>query len=157
MTLYVDIQHETSHPWVPDQAQFERWVGQALQGRRDNAELSIRLVDDAESAELNQTYRDKTGPTNVLSFPVDLPAHLAFELPLLGDLVICAPLVEREALTQNKPLESHWAHLTLHGCLHLLGYDHIDPEEAEIMEAIERSLMQALEFDDPYAQDEDDA
>lgn len=154
MSLFVDIQRESQHPTLPADSEFELWVAKALAGRRDEAELSIRLVDDAESAELNQRYRHKSGPTNVLSFPADLP-DLPFDLPLLGDLVICAPLVEREALAQNKRLEAHWAHLTLHGCLHLLGHDHIDPQEAEVMERIERQLMLELNYDDPYAQDEE--
>ncbi len=144
----LDLQIATDATNLPSEAQFRQWVEKALEGRRDEAELTIRIVDDAESAELNETYRGKQGPTNVLSFPFEAPPGVP--LPLLGDIVICAPKVAREALEQDKPLESHWAHLTVHGCLHLLGYDHIEPEEAEAMEALETELLAALGYANPY-------
>ena len=144
----LDLQIATAAAALPNEAQFRLWVETALAGRRDEAELTIRIVDDAESAELNETYRGKQGPTNVLSFPFEAPPGV--ELPLLGDIVICAPKVVREALEQVKPLEAHWAHLTIHGCLHLLGYDHIEPEEAEAMEALETELLAALGYANPY-------
>jgi probable rRNA maturation factor len=149
MSLALDLQiavDDTSQ--LPSEAQFRHWVETALAGRRDEAELTIRIVDDAEGAELNEAYRGKQGPTNVLSFPFEAPPGIA--LPLLGDIVICAPKVAREALEQGKPLEAHWAHLTLHGTLHLLGYDHIEPEEAEAMEALETELLGALGYPNPY-------
>jgi len=144
----LDLQIATAAAALPNEAQFRLWVETALAGRRDEAELTIRIVDDAESAELNETFRGKQGPTNVLSFPFEAPPGV--ELPLLGDIVICAPKVVREALEQVKPLEAHWAHLTIHGCLHLLGYDHIEPEEAEAMEALETELLAALGYANPY-------
>src|SRR5512139_1835114 len=144
----LDLQIATDAADLPSEAQFCLWVETALEGRRDGAELTIRIVDDAESAELNETYRGKQGPTNVLSFPFEAPPCV--ELPLLGDIVICAPKVAREATEQGKPLEAHWAHLTLHGCLHLLGYDHIESEEAEAMEALETELLAALGYANPY-------
>jgi probable rRNA maturation factor len=153
MELVIDLQLATQHPSLPNEADFQLWLQRVLAAFQEQAELSIRLVDDAESAELNQRYRHKSGPTNVLSFPAQLP-DIPMELPLLGDLVICAPLVEREAQAQNKPLQAHWAHLCIHGCLHLLGYDHIDAADAEEMEALEREFMHDLGFDDPYSQDE---
>lgn len=146
--IELDLQIASEAANLPSEAQFRAWVERALAGRRDEAELTIRIVDDAESAELNETYRGKQGPTNVLSFPFEAPPGV--ELPLLGDIVICAPKVAREALEQGKPLEAHWAHLTLHGCLHLLGYDHIEPEEAEAMEALETELLAALGYPNPY-------
>ena len=119
---------------------------------QEEAEVTIRLVDEAESNQLNLTYRGKDKPTNVLSFPFECPPGV--ELPLLGDLIICRQVVEREANEQNKPLLAHWAHMVVHGSLHLLGYDHIDDEEAEEMEALEVEFMQALGYDNPYQDDE---
>jgi probable rRNA maturation factor len=111
-------------------------------------ELSIRITDNEESASLNQTYRAKSGPTNVLSFPAEIPAETGSGL--LGDLVICAPLVKLEATQQNKSEEAHWAHLVIHGVLHLLGHDHQEPAEAEQMEALEIDLLGHLGFRNPY-------
>lgn len=111
-------------------------------------EITIRIVDEAESHELNLTYRGKDKPTNVLSFPFEVPEGI--ELPLLGDLIICRQVVEKEAQEQQISLESHWAHLAIHGTLHLLGYDHIEDAEAEEMEGLETEIMQSLGFEDPY-------
>lgn len=133
---------------VPDQAEFERWLEPVLRSN-PGAILTIRMVDEDESAGLNLQYRQKDGPTNVLSFPADLPEEV--DLPLLGDLVICAPLVQAEAAEQNKALDAHWAHLVIHGTLHLLGYDHLEEPEAEEMEALEVQLLGVLGFADPYA------
>jgi len=108
----------------------------------------VRLVDIAEMKTLNETYRDKAGPTNVLSFPSDLPDDL--QLPLLGDIVICAPVVRAEAAEQGKNLTAHWAHMTIHGTLHLLGYDHIAEEEAAAMEALESAILKRLDYPCPY-------
>ncbi len=154
MNLVVDVQYALDDaaeedPSLPTPAQFEAWVAAALAGRRDAAELSVRVVEEAEGAELNHTYRHRAGPTNVLSFPCDSPAD--FEIPLLGDIVICAPVVAREARAQNKTILAHWAHLTVHGSLHLLGYDHETPVEAEAMEALETDILAGLGIADPYA------
>ncbi|MDP1970605.1 MAG: rRNA maturation RNase YbeY, partial [Methylobacter sp.] len=116
----------------PDQQQIQLWIDTALDDYEQDTEIVVRIVDEQESAELNEQYRHKSGPTNILSFPVDLPEGI--ELDLLGDLVICAPVVEKEALEQDKLLAHHWAHIIVHGVLHLLGYDHIDDDEAELME-----------------------
>ncbi|MBF0784365.1 rRNA maturation RNase YbeY [Muribacter muris] len=154
MTLYIDLQLACENQDnLPTAAQFEQWVNQALAleaGTPDypDTEITVRLVDEAESQMLNATYRSKHKPTNVLSFPFEMPTGI--ELPLLGDLVICRQVVEREAVEQNKPLEAHWAHLAVHGTLHLLGYDHLTDEEAEEMESLETRIMQRLGFDDPY-------
>jgi probable rRNA maturation factor len=118
-------------------------------GRADDAELSIRLVDAAEGRALNQRYRGKDYATNVLSFPVELPAGVT--VPLIGDLVICAPVVAREAKEQGKSGREHWAHLTVHGVLHLMGYDHMLDMQAEVMESLECQILATLGIADPYA------
>ena len=148
LDLQIAIDNDSN---LPSQADFELWVTTAL-GKMDTAELTIRIVESDESQELNNTYRGKNKPTNVLSFPFEAPPEV--ELPLLGDLVICASVVENEAKEQNKPLAAHWAHMTVHGCLHLLGYDHIEDIEAEEMESIEMELIQSLGFNNPYEEQE---
>ena len=135
---------------TPAEADFRRWCELALRQRSADSELTIRLVDEEEGRELNHTWRHKDYATNVLSFPADVPDEL-LDIPLLGDLVICVPVVEREAVEQGTTLEAHWAHLVIHGCLHLLGYDHIDDDEAEEMESLERQLLAELGHPDPYA------
>ncbi|MFZ7306094.1 rRNA maturation RNase YbeY [Avibacterium avium] len=133
---------------LPTEQQFQQWATAAVQAENLQPEITIRVVDEAESQSLNATYRDKDYPTNVLSFPFECPEEV--ELPLLGDLVICRQVVEREAQEQGKPLMAHWAHMVVHGCLHLLGYDHIEDDEAEEMESLETEIMQDLGFADPY-------
>ena len=135
---------------VPSPASFRRWVEAALAGarRRRAAELSIRIVGTREGRTLNRTYRGKDYATNVLSFPTDLPPGV--RLPLLGDIAICAPVVRREATEQDKQVAHHWAHLTVHGVLHLLGYDHIEEAEAEKMEALETRILKGLGIPNPY-------
>lgn len=139
---------------LPSVEQFTLWTQRALSLEAQTedfpqTEMTVRIVDEAESHALNLTYRGKDKPTNVLSFPFEAPEGI--NLPLIGDLVICRQVVEREALEQQISLESHWAHLAIHGTLHLLGYDHIDEREAEEMEALETEIMQSLGFADPYA------
>lgn len=144
----VTLQTATQTGNLPTRAQFKRWVAAALADRRDVAEVSIRIVDEDEGAALNRTWRHKDYPTNVLSFLADLPAEL--KSPLLGDLVICAPVVVREAAEQGKPPEAHWAHLVVHGTLHLLGYDHENDRDAVQMEALETAILAGLGYPDPY-------
>ena len=152
--IELDLQLATDASKLPAEAQLRRWVELALRQRTADSELTIRLVDAEEGQELNRTYRHKDYATNVLSFPAEVPDGL-LDIPLLGDLVICVPVVEREAREQNETLEAHWAHLVIHGCLHLLGYDHIDDEEAEEMEGLERQLLAELGYPDPYRDDEE--
>ena len=152
--IELDLQLATEAGDLPAEAQLRRWVELALRQRTADSELTIRLVGTEEGQELNRTYRHKDYATNVLSFPAEVPDGL-LDIPLLGDLVICVPVVEREAREQNKALEAHWAHLVIHGCLHLLGYDHIDDEEAEEMEGLERQLLAELGYPDPYRDDEE--
>ncbi|CAD5107614.1 rRNA maturation RNase YbeY [Zestomonas carbonaria] len=148
----LDLQLATTAS-VPEAALFQRWCELALRQREGDSELTIRLADEPEARELNRTYRDKDYATNVLSFPADIPDEM-LDIPLLGDLVICPAVVEREAAEQGKAPEAHWAHLVIHGCLHLLGYDHLEDEEAEEMEALERELLAELGHPDPYRDDE---
>lgn len=150
MMLELAIQNASTVPGLPAYGQFRRWAEAALAGRRVNTELSIRLVDEAEAAALNRRFRDRHGATNVLSFPCD-PLPGVTDSDLLGDLAICAPLVVREAQEQGKPVEAHWAHLVVHGVLHLLGYDHSDTAEAAEMEGLERRILLGLGFPAPYA------
>lgn len=138
---------------LPDEADLLRWLQGVLPLFRNYAEVTVRLVDEAESHELNLTYRGKDWPTNVLSFSFEAPPEV--ELPLLGDLVFCRQVVEREAQQQEKALEAHWAHMVVHGSLHLLGYDHILDEEALEMESLETEIMQMLDYPDPYLAEKD--
>ena len=148
-SIFVDLQIATENlEGLPTEEQIVQWATAAVQLEGDEVEMTVRIVDEAESHELNLTYRGKDRPTNVLSFPFECPDEV--ELPLLGDLVICRQVVEREAAEQGKPLMAHWAHMVVHGSLHLLGYDHIEDDEAEEMESLETQIMQGLGFDDPY-------
>ncbi|WP_062745356.1 rRNA maturation RNase YbeY [Erwinia persicina] len=137
-----------SEQGLPTEADFQRWLEAVLPQFQPESEVTIRVVDEAESHELNHTYRGKDKPTNVLSFPFEAPPGI--ELPLLGDLIICRQVVEQEAREQEKALEAHWAHMVIHGSLHLLGYDHIEDDEAEEMESLETEIMLALGYPDPY-------
>ncbi len=148
-SIFVDLQIATENiEGLPTEEQIVQWATAAVQPEGDEVEMTVRIVDEVESHELNLTYRGKDRPTNVLSFPFECPDEV--ELPLLGDLVICRQVVEREAAEQEKPLMAHWAHMVVHGSLHLLGYDHIEDDEAEEMESLETQIMQGLGFDDPY-------
>lgn len=145
---YIELQTVYEAPGLPSQAQLQSWVDAALAHIDDETEIVIRIVDEAESQALNEQYRHKQGPTNILSFPVDVPEGI--ELDLLGDLVVCSPIIAKEADEQHKPLHDHWAHIIIHGVLHLLGYDHIDDREAEEMEALEIALLEKLHIANPY-------
>jgi probable rRNA maturation factor len=149
MPYQIDIEINSVSNHIPSLDSIERWISAALQSDELNeAEVSIYIVDEAESQELNFQYRGKDKPTNVLSFPADIPEEVG--VPLLGDLVVCAPIVEREAQEQGKSLDAHWAHMLIHGTLHLLGYDHTEDDEAEVMEALETRLVTQLNFPAPY-------
>lgn len=149
MKLTLDLQIASEAADIPDEGDIFRWASAALD-HLDEAELSVRIVDNAESQALNLQYRGKDKPTNVLSFPADLPEEV--DVPLLGDLVICAPVVASEAAEQHKTLQAHWAHMVVHGTLHLLGYDHIDDADAEEMETIETEILATLNFPPPYVE-----
>jgi len=157
MELYVDLQIATEDEQaLPSLTDIEQWVTAAIKAGsdvvREEAELTVRFVDSDESQQLNNDYRGKDKSTNVLSFPFQNPPGIT--LPLLGDLVICKAVVEREAIEQNKQLNAHWAHMLIHGTLHLLGYDHIIEEEAIEMESLETKLLVELDFPAPYNEQE---
>jgi probable rRNA maturation factor len=146
----VEIQIIFTSPKQPSEAQIQLWIDTALTDIQRDTEIVVRIVDEQESAELNETYRHKQGATNILSFPVEIPEGI--DLNLLGDLVICVPILEKEAQQQGKILAHHWAHIIIHGVLHLLGYDHLDDQQAEEMESKEIILLQKLNIPNPYEQ-----
>lgn len=152
------IQQAAENVFVPAADHFEQWANQALL-KEPPQEVTIRIVSSAEMAELNDMYRGKNYATNVLSFPFEMPDEVEFEtlgldMPILGDIVICAETVNREAQEQHKTADAHWAHMVVHGIFHLLGYDHEIDSEAEIMEDLEKAVMQQLGFPNPYKDQE---
>ena len=150
--LDVAVSYALPRAGLPAANSFRKWVAAALDGRIREADLAIRIVGTKEGRAFNRHYRGKDYATNVLSFPAELPEGLpeGVTFPLLGDLVLCAPVVAREAREQRKPLAAHYAHLTVHGALHLLGWNHEDEREAECMEGLEREILAGLGIDDPY-------
>ena len=148
MTVTVEVQLADPGESVPTRQQFVAWARAALGDLREDAELSIRVVGETESGDLNQRFRGKQGPTNVLSFPAEIPAEVPVDL--IGDIVICRSVVEREAEEQGKPVESHWAHMVVHGTLHLLGHDHNTTDDAKAMENLEVQILRRLGYADPY-------
>ncbi len=152
MGVDVDLQVADPGPSVPPEDEIRAWVQAAAGDVVDHAELSVRVVDPEESRQLNERFRGVEGPTNVLSFPADLPAEI--EPPLLGDLVICRRIVEQESEQQGKSQRAHWAHMVVHGVLHLLGHDHQTDEEANEMEALEVQILARLGYPDPYGDDD---
>jgi len=147
----LDLQYAEKSEEPPSRDEFQQWVDLALIKDKP-AQVSIRIVDEAESQSLNHQYRGKDRPTNILSFPMELPEDVSKELDMLmlGDLVICLPVVENEARQQGKDLKSHWAHMVIHGMLHLQGYDHISASDAEAMESLEIKLLQKININNPY-------
>jgi len=152
MDAKVDVQYASQEPDLPHRALLTSWVNSTLKSEgsllKQNVELTIRIVDESEAKQLNKRWRQCPFPTNVLSFPFECPPGI--DIPLLGDIVICAPLVAREAADQHKSLHAHWAHLVIHGTLHLLGYDHISDQEAQIMESLEIQILHDLGYSNPY-------
>lgn len=149
MAYQIDIESNSASQQIPDTAELERWISAALCSQQfEDAEVSVYIVDEEEGQELNAQYRSKDYPTNILSFPADIAEEVG--IPLLGDLVVCAPVVEREAHEQGKTLQAHWAHMLIHGTLHLVGFDHIDDDEAETMETLETQIVTGLGYPAPY-------
>ena len=157
MQVTIDLQIATDEPLeaYPSVETITRWAEVALTcgGRKADSEITVRMVNTEEIHYLNRTFRHVDRPTNILSFPFELPEGVD-DLPLLGDLVICKEVLERECREQHKTLEEHFAHLIVHGCLHLLGYDHIEEADALKMEPLEISAVEALGFENPYRDDE---
>lgn len=151
MSYQIDIEINSTSKTIPSAEKIEQWISAALKSDElVEAEVSVYIVDEAESQALNSQYRSKDKPTNVLSFPADIPEEVG--IPLLGDLVVCAPVVEQEAEEQSKSLDAHWAHMLVHGTLHLLGYDHLEDDTAEAMESLETHLLTKMNFPAPYAE-----
>ncbi len=147
MNLRVDIDSASAEP-APEEEDLRSWIRAALTSRQQDTEISVRLVDIEEMCQLNKTYRGKSGATNVLSFPYEGMPGVTSDL--LGDVVVCAPVVANESVAQHKTLEAHWAHIVVHGVLHLLGHDHTHDDEAHKMEACETGLLAGLGYPDPY-------
>ena len=149
MKLRLSVQHGVARAGLPADSALRRWAHAALKGlRRRRVALGLRIVGDAESAALNGRFRRRSYPTNVLSFPFEAPPGTRSDI--LGDLVICAPVVRREARTQCKPVNAHWAHMVVHGILHLRGYDHQSHRQATVMENMEIRILKELGFSNPY-------
>ncbi len=148
MSITLDLQTAYPADNLPSPESFQQWVEAALLPYKQSFELTIRIVTNDECQQLNKTYRQKDNPTNVLSFPFEVPEGVT--LDLLGDIVIAADVVKQEAQAQNKTLHDHWAHMVIHGTLHLLGFDHISDEDANEMESIEIKLLADLGLQDPY-------
>jgi len=148
MSIKIEIQYATEINDLPEEGLIKKWVNSSLNGYIENAELTIRIVDKAEGAQLNEKWRNAQGPTNVLSFPYsDLNETTK---SIQGDIVICAPVILREAAEQKKSVDAHWAHIIVHGILHLLGYDHDNENDANKMESLETSILGKLKIPDPY-------
>jgi probable rRNA maturation factor len=157
VTLIADVAYGTRNPWVPSARLIRTWADAAAGAKGRDATVSVRIVTPLESQKLNRQYRGKPKPTNVLSFPAEVPAGaLQGESKLLGDIVICARVVAREAREQSKTLAAHWAHMVVHGTLHLLGYDHEQNDEAVRMERREKRVLKVLGFEDPYRGESDE-
>ncbi|RKZ36817.1 MAG: rRNA maturation RNase YbeY [Gammaproteobacteria bacterium] len=162
INIEVDVQYASAEANLPNKKTLSHWINVAfscipLEQTGDlpckilpqrQVEMTIRLVDETEGTQLNETWRGGVGPTNVLSFPFECPPGV--DMPLLGDIIICAPLVAREATKQNKSLSAHWTHLVIHGTLHLLGYDHIEESQAQLMENLEIRILHDLGYSNPY-------
>ncbi|MCF6236031.1 MAG: rRNA maturation RNase YbeY [Gammaproteobacteria bacterium] len=146
--INIEVQYAVASKFLPTEADIKQWAVAAIGDRMAHAELTVRLVGESESKQLNEDFRHKQGSTNVLSFPMECMEEIG--APLLGDIAICAQVVECEAADQNKEIVAHYAHMVVHGVLHLLGYDHIESEQAVLMEKLETEILGQLGYSDPY-------
>ncbi|KTD30660.1 MULTISPECIES: rRNA maturation RNase YbeY [Legionella] len=150
MNYHIDLQHACHNPIPVSDELLIKWAQFALVDHKEFAELTLRLVDEEEMIHLNHAYRQQNKVTNVLAFPSTLPEGIELDFPLLGDVIICPSVLQKESDELGKPLQAHWAHIVIHGVLHLLGYDHIKESDAEIMQALEIKLLANLGFANPY-------
>lgn len=151
MSIDLELQIASKVKTLPHPAQFREWVSAAIGDEINTGELTIRVVDEEEMSKLNLQFRNKKGPTNVLSFPYE--PHPAVASRLLGDIVICAPVIEKEAKKHNKELLAHWAHMIVHGILHLMGYNHEEDDDAHEMENLETDILVNLGYEPPYGEE----
>ena len=154
MNYHIDIQHACKEDIPIADETLVNWAQHALATQCDSAELTLRLVDIEEITHLNHHYRKQKKPTNVLAFPANIPESIILDLPLLGDVIICPAVLQQESISLNKSLTAHWALIVIHGVLHLLGYDHIEEDEASIMQALEIKLLAESGFDNPYKEED---
>lgn len=154
MSYIIDLQVACEDPLPVSHESLIQWAQLPLRSELDMAELTLRLVNVNEMLDLNATYRNQNKPTNVLAFPTAVPSGVSLDYPLLGDVIICPSVLLEESIQQQKDIEFHWAHITIHGVLHLLGFDHIRPEDERIMQALEVSLLATLGFANPYYQED---
>ncbi|ARG97436.1 rRNA maturation RNase YbeY [Legionella micdadei] len=150
MNYHIDLQHACAHSIPVADELLIQWAELTLAEHKETAELTLRLVDEEEMTHLNHTYRQQNKTTNVLAFPSAIPDDIELDFPLLGDVIICPSVLQRESQELGKPVNEHWAHIVIHGVLHLLGYDHIKDSDAEIMQALEIKLLAHLGFANPY-------
>jgi probable rRNA maturation factor len=156
MSYYIDLQQVSKSVLPFSDYLLKKWAKLPLIEHMESAELTLRFVDSEEIKQLNCDYRKKNKATNVLAFPIILPENIELESPLLGDVIICPEILEQESKELDKPLEEHWAHIIIHGVLHLLGYDHIKDNDAEEMQAFEIKLLAKLGFANPYKIEDED-
>lgn len=155
MNYHIDIQHASEHPIPVTDELLVTWAQRTLETECDSAELTLRIVDPEEITHLNNHYRKQNKPTNVLAFPANIPDGIILDVPLLGDVIICPAVLEQESISLNKNLTAHWALIVIHGVLHLLGYDHIEDDDAAIMQALEIRLLAEFGFNNPYPEEDD--
>lgn len=156
MTYHIDLQYATEEVIPVSDESLIKWAELTLTEHRASAELTLRIVDAEEITQLNHSYREQNKATNVLAFPIVVPDNIELEFPLLGDVIICPEVLAKESVEQGRPLEEHWAHIVIHGVLHLLGYDHIKDNDAEEMQAQEIKLLAKLGFSNPYKIEDED-
>ena len=151
MSDHLDIQHACEKKIPVSDETLTRWVQLVLPPNQQTTELTLRFVEQDEITDLNRTYRKQNKATNVLSFPSNLPSEIMLEHPFLGDIIICPAVLEEESVTLDRPLIAHWAHIVIHGVLHLLGYDHMEEQDTALMQSLEIKVLAELGFDNPYA------
>lgn len=154
MSYEIDLQVACDKPLPVSEAQINHWVENTLKEHMPTAELTLRFVENNEMVELNSTYRKQNKTTNVLAFPSSIPDGIELDFPLLGDVIICPAVLAAESIEQNRALEAHWAHIVIHGVLHLLGYDHIEDKDAEVMQKKEIELLAQFDYANPYNEED---